>query len=218
MLDLSQWSKTKQKPLQIERRCCLLHETSTSSYCLKPCFTEWDPVVKWECSSHWFSSWSLTPFFPPFLPLLSLTFYAPVLFFCFFHQLLQNACLRATMSEAAIHHRVVFGERESERERERKRGKILLLALPCYVPWYAHPDPTHQTTPQQRPSVTGQPKQTSALIIPNPDVDVKKHPCVSMFILQLHALLVTLDGWFNPLTTNCTYLTFYFLKVLSTVV
>lgn len=42
-----------QTPLQVWRRCCLLYETSTSSsYCLERCLTLWDPVVKWECSSH----------------------------------------------------------------------------------------------------------------------------------------------------------------------
>lgn len=68
MLALSYWSQTTQEPLQIERRCCLLYETSTSSYGLKHCFTVWDPVVKWECSRHWFSSWTqvLLPFFLPF--------------------------------------------------------------------------------------------------------------------------------------------------------
>lgn len=68
--------------------------TSTFSYCLKHCFSLRAPGVKWECSSHWFSSWTCS-LSSPYLHLLSLTFNAAF----FFHHLLQNACLQAAMSE-----------------------------------------------------------------------------------------------------------------------
>lgn len=102
--------------------------TSTFSYCLKHCFSLRAPGVKWECSSHWFSSWTCS-LSSPYLHLLSLTFNAAF----FFHHLLQNACLQAAMSETFT--------------TERSAGKILLLVQPCYL----HPDPTHEKTLTQHP-------------------------------------------------------------------
>lgn len=108
MVALSQWSKTKYKHLQVERRCCVLCESSPSSYCLKHCFTVWDPVVKWECSSLWFSSSHKS-----YSLFSSLAVFDIQCYFDFFpHQLLQNACLQATMSEAIIHHTVICEELE----------------------------------------------------------------------------------------------------------
>lgn len=74
-------------------------------------FSVRDPAVKWECSSHWFSSWTqlLLPFF---LPFSTCCLWNSLLLF--FHQLLQNACLQATMLEAVTLHTVVCVEREGE--------------------------------------------------------------------------------------------------------
>lgn len=81
----------------------LLSETSPSS--LRHCFPVYNPVVKWECSDHWFSSYCL---FPPFL-CMSLTFYAAICFSSFLcQQSLQNAWPQATMS-AAIQQTAMVG-------------------------------------------------------------------------------------------------------------
>lgn len=113
--------KKKQKPLQVQMLSTLWD------------FFLWPATLlqsAWSCS--------LVGVFKSLIQISSLfsslccLWHSMLLFF--FHQLLQNACLRATMSEAVIHHWVVCGE----------GGKILPLALPSYI----HPDPTSlKTTP-----------------------------------------------------------------------
>lgn len=116
--------------------CTFTAMLCTLSYCLKPCSSP--RLLELSGSVQNTNSVpELAPCFPPYLRLLSPTFNAtpplhpphlphPTPLHPPHHQLLQNACLQAAVSESAVHHRGL-------------RGRL------CYV----HADPTHEK-PSQR--------------------------------------------------------------------
>lgn len=114
--------------------------TSTFSYCLKHCFSLRAPGVKWECSSHRFSSWTCS-LSSPYLHLLSdiqrHIFFSPPL----------AKCLPAGSNVRDIHHREVCGE-------DSPPGSAL-LSTPRPHPW---------KNPHTAPTQTR--AQTSIYIIP----------------------------------------------------
>ena len=146
-----------------------------------------DPVLNWECSSHWIGS---SLFF--FSSLCSLWLSLLLFFFFFFHRLLQNACPRATMSETVSHFKVVFG------------GRRKTPLLPCYV-LCVHPDPTHQTTPP-RTLAEWAPKHTDLC---TDYVITSKCMCVSLSLLcrSVHWCFVTSDPnrQFKTIKTLCFF-------------